>query len=224
MEKAKQAVLQQTVKSREDVATIRLGRDGFEKVEDVREKEMRMLQQQEETARTRAEDEAKRKAEMDAAKQERRESMDATGESPRPPSVSRMESDLHAHTTRTDRSPSVTQKPFAPRRSESMDTTSPLNSVKSAWTGGAKADESVPMTFGFEEQILDLSDLAPEPQAEEIGDAVMIGDSPAKAAPAAPVWTGPVIFLQTIFDPQLICSSTTPPNLHRRPQQLKPVP
>jgi len=45
IERAKQAVLQQTVKSRGDVevAAVRLGRDGFEKVEDRHEKEMKML-------------------------------------------------------------------------------------------------------------------------------------------------------------------------------------
>lgn len=52
LEKAKQAALQQTVKSRDDLTgVVRLGRDGFEKVEDAREKEMGALAKQEEAAR-----------------------------------------------------------------------------------------------------------------------------------------------------------------------------
>lgn len=56
LEKAKQAALAQTVKSREDMTgVVRLGRDGFEKVEDAREKEMVLLARQEEAARAEAE-------------------------------------------------------------------------------------------------------------------------------------------------------------------------
>ncbi|WVR09371.1 hypothetical protein IAU60_006437 [Kwoniella sp. DSM 27419] len=51
LQKAKQAALEQTVKPREDVAAIRIGRDGFEKVENAREREMKLLAEQEQTAR-----------------------------------------------------------------------------------------------------------------------------------------------------------------------------
>ncbi|KAK8854541.1 hypothetical protein IAR55_003280 [Kwoniella newhampshirensis] len=56
MERAKQAVLEQHVRAKEDVTSIRLGRDGFEKVEDTHEKEMKLLAAQEEAVRVRAEE------------------------------------------------------------------------------------------------------------------------------------------------------------------------
>ncbi|WWD19324.1 hypothetical protein CI109_103782 [Kwoniella shandongensis] len=62
MERAKQAVLEQHVRAKEDVTTIRLGRDGFEKVEDTHEKEMKLLAAQEEAARVRRAEEARRES------------------------------------------------------------------------------------------------------------------------------------------------------------------
>ncbi|OCF38746.1 hypothetical protein I317_07476 [Kwoniella heveanensis CBS 569] len=60
LERVKQAVLEQTVRAKEEVAAIRIGRDGFEKVENTHEKEMNLLAEQEEVARLRAEEAAKK--------------------------------------------------------------------------------------------------------------------------------------------------------------------
>ncbi|WVQ80009.1 hypothetical protein IAT38_002110 [Cryptococcus sp. DSM 104549] len=57
IERAKQASLQQTVKARavEEPGAIRLGRDGFEKVEDRREKEMQAIEEEERAEKRREE-------------------------------------------------------------------------------------------------------------------------------------------------------------------------
>lgn len=64
IEKAKKDLLQQTVKGKDsqEVAAIRLGRDGLENVEDFREKEMKQIQQAEMRERSR-EEEIKRRRE-----------------------------------------------------------------------------------------------------------------------------------------------------------------
>ena len=145
IEKAKQAVLQQTVKSRGDVevAAVRLGRDGFEKVEDRHEKEMKMLAQQEEEARE---------------SEKRRESMkleESIEESPR--------------VREPDEKPLVT---VLHRRSESIDTAamqSPTKhtfALKSAW-GEAKREEDVPVTYEGDQSALDLSDIVAEQEEQE---------------------------------------------------------
>nr|XP_019044990.1 hypothetical protein I302_06906 [Kwoniella bestiolae CBS 10118]OCF23920.1 hypothetical protein I302_06906 [Kwoniella bestiolae CBS 10118] len=67
IQRAKQSVLEQHVKSKSDLepsSSIRLGRDGFEKVENVHEKEMSLIAQQEESARLKVEEEKRKELEM----------------------------------------------------------------------------------------------------------------------------------------------------------------
>jgi hypothetical protein len=72
LERAKQASLQQTVRGKDESAAIRLGRDGFEKVEDVHEKELRLLAAQEEAARMRERQRAEEAARRDSIEAERK--------------------------------------------------------------------------------------------------------------------------------------------------------
>lgn len=146
IEKAKQAALQQTVKSRSDmeVGAIRLGRDGFEKVEDRHEKEMRALAQQEEAART---------------SEKRRESIAAQVET---------KEELPRVTCEPDEGPPVS---VLHKRSESMDTlhspTKQSFSLTSAW-GDAKRDEEPSMVYEADQSALDLSDIVAEPEVVDL--------------------------------------------------------
>jgi len=177
IERAKQAVLQQTVKSRGDVevAAVRLGRDGFEKVEDRHEKEMKMLAIQEEAARV---------------TEKRRESMvsheETVEDSPR--MTRERESD--------ERSPVMPLH----KRSESLDTAqSPTKrtfALTSAW-GEAKEEEDAPLLYEGDQSALDLSDIAAEPEeAEFVPDVVEeVVPSEMELFEAKPtVWSGGVSF------------------------------
>lgn len=148
IEKAKQAVMQQTVKSRGDVeiAAVRLGRDGFEKVEDRHEKEMRVLAQQEEAART----SEKRRESMDVSK------VETVEESPK-------------MTREPDERPPVPVT-LLHKRSESQDTAmqSPTKhtfAITSAW-GDAKREEEAVVSYEGDQEALDLSDIVADPEDE----------------------------------------------------------
>ena len=151
IERAKQAVLQQTVKSRGDVevAAVRLGRDGFEKVEDRHEKEMKVLAQQEEAART---------------KEQRRESL-----------MSQEERVEGSPRVTRDREPDEKTSPVTMlhKRSESMDTavmqspTKPAFALTSAW-GSAKEREAAVLSYEGDQTALDLSDIVAEPEEEQL--------------------------------------------------------
>ena len=151
IQRAKQTVLQQTVKSRGDVevAAVRLGRDGFEKVEDRHEKEMKVLAQQEEAART---------------KEQRRQSLMSQEE--------RVE--VSPRVTR-EREPDEKSSPVTMlhKRSESLDTavmqspTKPAFALTSAW-GIAKQKEDVVLSYEGDQMALDLSDIVAEPEEEQL--------------------------------------------------------
>lgn len=167
LEKAKKAALEQTVKQKDDIGTIRMGRDGFERVEDARERELVALARQEQAARK----EAERRESLGTPADEvsvgelttgsplaRRESASATPQAPR-----------------LDRYPSssLPQSPVVRRDSVSVDTPkSPVKSnfgLTSAWASGAAAEagENQPLSLG-DQTVLDLSDIvADEPEEEE---------------------------------------------------------
>ena len=187
IQQARQTALQQTVKAREDVvAAVRLGRDGFERVEDQHEKELRMLAKQEEAARV---------------KEQRRESMvshDEGDQSMDSPSVTRQ---LEADDV-NETSPIAVQPPFH-KRSESLDTAAVISPSKalfaltSAW-GGEKADsEALPLSYEGDQTTMDLSDIVVENDMEgslhEDSEVVPAAPSEMKIFEAKPVvWTGGV--------------------------------
>ncbi|WWC71289.1 uncharacterized protein I206_105242 [Kwoniella pini CBS 10737] len=155
IQKAKQAVLEQTVKSKEDNSTtIRLGRDGFEKVENVHEKEMKLLAQQEEFARLRAEEERKLR------------------ENPPTP------------IEEVEKSPIVNKFMDGPKRSESIDISSPLKQpfVISAWTGSTpqKSNNEEEEINNFDQSNLDLSDIIVVGDEEPFDD---LDETPIEAVP-----------------------------------------
>ncbi|WVQ68540.1 uncharacterized protein L199_006749 [Kwoniella botswanensis] len=154
IQRAKQSVLEQTVKSKSDLepsSSIRLGRDGFEKVENVHEKEMILLAQQEELARVKAEEDKKRELEK----------------------INNPSSD--AAVSISEKSPITKDQPkfkVEHKRSESIDTStvlpSPLRqtsfSVNSAWSKGRDGedddgDANRGETFNVDQSNLDLSDI-----------------------------------------------------------------
>ncbi|WWC90433.1 uncharacterized protein L201_005368 [Kwoniella dendrophila CBS 6074] len=141
IQRAKQAVLEQTVKSKSDdlvSSSIRLGRDGFERVENAREKEMKLLSEQEELNRL--------KVEQD-----------------------RLEQELRLKKPEPEKSPITKDIPkfkAEPQRSNSIDVSSPLRQtfVHSAWSGTTPTkeanEENDSMTISnFDQTNLDLSDI-----------------------------------------------------------------
>ncbi|KAK6910949.1 hypothetical protein I203_104984 [Kwoniella mangroviensis CBS 8507] len=155
IQRAKQSVLEQTVKSKSDSepsSSIRLGRDGFEKVENAHEKEMILLAQQEELARLKAEEDKKRELEK----------------------INNPSSDVSVSVS--EKSPMTKDQPkfkVEHKRSESIDTNtilpSPLRQtsliVNSAWNKDRDREENDDdnanreETFNVDQSNLDLSDI-----------------------------------------------------------------
>jgi hypothetical protein len=181
LERAKKAMLEQTVKQKDDQGAIRLGRDGFEQVEDFRERDMGVLAKQEQAARKEA---ARRESwnENENAGSPgipespfgggRRESASAT------PQLERVQSN----------SQSQPQSPVVKRESVDIRPTptpvpvvkSPIKSnfgLTSAW-GGADDSEAQSLSLSMGDQsTLDLSDLVQEPEVDISMDPV---ESPIK--------------------------------------------
>ncbi|WVF67639.1 hypothetical protein IAT40_002397 [Kwoniella sp. CBS 6097] len=177
LERVKQAVLEQTVRAKEEVASIRMGRDGFEKVENTHEKEMKLLAEQEEVARARAEEAAKKALEP---------AEPVEMKSPVVPDVPRFA---------PRRSESTDLAAASPLRQTSL-------SLSSAWgkdidmTEGEQTDEPI---FSGDQNDVDLSDIvAPDVDLTDLLDE---GVPEEEAAPsemelfeAKPVvWSGGIV-------------------------------
>lgn len=208
LERAKRAALEQTVKQKDDIGTVRIGRDGFEKVEDSRQSELVALARQEQAARKEA---------------ERRESVgvggvedgDTSMEIGNPVSMSespmgfRRESASATPQIERKASSSLPQSPVVKRESVDIPTTkSPLKSnfgLKSAWSAdandaeaGAGTGDKQSLSLG-DQTVLDLSDIvADEPEDLEIKmdlDEEEDVKEGAKLDVKPVVWTGNVSFL-----------------------------
>ena len=207
LEKAKRAALEQTVKQRDDVGTIRMGRDGFEKVEDSRERELVALARQEQAARKAAE---RRDSVMTGA-----EDGDASMELPvsESPMGDRRESASATPQVERKASSSSPQSPVVKRESVDIPSRSPLKSnfgLQSAWSAGAnEAGEKQSLSLG-DQTVLDLSDIvADEPEELDIKmdleeeESVKEDQKPKeeKLEVRPVVWSGNV-------SPYLLCCST----------------
>lgn len=152
--------MEQTVKQKDDIGTIRMGRDGFEKVEDSRERELVALARQEQAARREAE-----RRESVGTPMVGGEDGDASGEISASPSRVRRES--ASATPQIERKPSssLPQSPVVKRESVDIAAKSPLKSnfgLKSAWSAGAnETGEKQSLSLG-DQTVLDLSDIVAE--------------------------------------------------------------
>ncbi|ODN77740.1 hypothetical protein L202_04879 [Cryptococcus amylolentus CBS 6039] len=166
---AKQAILEQTVKGNkvkeEERAgqAIRIGRDGFEKAEDWKEREMREVMQVEDREKRRDE-EAKRKREMMDVDSER---MVHTDLDERPVSIGKSEPTLSSRPeVLPKRSSSTTVKPVAGSpQSGSPSVNRPTFALQSAWSAGSGSGEHEHAFLGSGAQDqgeieLDLGDIA----------------------------------------------------------------
>lgn len=165
LEKAKRVALEQTVKQRDDIGTIRMGRDGFEKVEDSRERELVALARQEQAARK----EAERRESLVGAEEENASAEFPVSESPM---IKRDSVSVTSHIERKASS-SLPQSPVVKR--ESVDIPIPARSpiksnfgLTSAWSAGNnEAGERQSLSLG-DQTVLDLSDIvADEPDEDE---------------------------------------------------------
>jgi hypothetical protein len=181
LEQARRASLQQTVRGKEDTAAIRLGRDGFEKVEDVHETELRLLARQEEAARERERRLAEEREREKEEEKTRRESVGASVHE-KPESPRAMQSPMQTQRSTFSATPRRESEVLSPSRT--------TVALTSAWGGGGdelKDDE--PVSYD-QDQALDLSDIVPEPEADE--DEDMVVDEPEVVTEAQPVWSGGV--------------------------------
>ena len=190
-------MLEQTVKQKDQQGAIRLGRDGFEQVEDFRERDMGVLQRQEQAARKEAarreswnENENAGSPGVPESPFGGRESASAT------PQLERVQSN----------SQSQPQSPVVKRESVDIRPTptpvavakSPIKSnfgLTSAW-GGADDSEAQSLSLSMGDQsTLDLSDLVQEPEVDITIDLV---ESPVKKESLEDrpvVWSGGVSHL-----------------------------
>ena len=176
IEAAKQAVLEQTVKSKEDgPAAIRLGRDGLERAEDFREKEMKAIQAAEIAAR---DSQWRDSTVYENAEEEVDQAKVAQGSPSAPKEESEMLQKGRSESADIVRRQS-SSTPVIQRTSISLPKTeSPVPapvrqfSLSSAW--GPKADEEgvkvdiEESDFGVDQNQVDLSDIVPEQVEEEI--------------------------------------------------------
>ena len=184
LEAAKQASLQSTVRSKDDQpAAIRLGRDGLERAEDAREKEMKALQEAERSARQREiqrrESMLSEHAEGEVQKGDRVDAdVPASPVTSVPGSASRP-SFTQTATGRPSQSPSVVPpSPVAAGAglnrlgagSPRVSMPQRQFSLTSAWgdKGDGEAEEAVGLGIGESDQAqVDLSDIVMEEEEEE---------------------------------------------------------
>jgi len=188
IEAARQAVLQQTVKTKTaEPGAIRLGRDGLERVEDFREKEMLALQYAEREARD---------------GRERRESLLSQGGDVETPSgaagdqVVQSPEVMHHQRSESTDTP-ISSTPVAKVVSETPAPPTPVRSfsLSSAWAAKdtvATVDMAdVAMSFGEDQNQLDLSDIIVDRPDTELDASVDLpADNGLDAIPV--VWTGAV--------------------------------
>jgi hypothetical protein len=207
IEAAKQAVLQQTVKSREEgPADIRLGRDGLERAEDFREKEMKALQAAEDAARER---EKRRESLVSQGGEEgsevpKGENAEGQGQNPAQQSMGMM----HRRSESTDivsRPALVAQESErsesgvkAPTKNTQSPTPTPARqfSLASAW--GCKDKETagldvgdVEMAFGEDQNQVDLSDIVVEGFEDEVDFGVKNDE---ESRPEDPLLARPIVW------------------------------
>jgi hypothetical protein len=196
LERAKKAMLEQTVKQKDDQGAIRLGRDGFEQVEDFRERDMGVLAKQEQAAR------------KEAARREswnENENVGSPGVPESPFGGGRRESASATPQLERVQSNSQPQSPVVKRESVDIRPTptpvpvvkSPIKSnfgLTSAW-GGADDSEAQSLSLSMGDQsTLDLSDLVQEPEVDITMDLV---ESPVKKEVLEDkpvVWSGGVSY------------------------------
>ena len=193
-------MLEQTVKQKDQQGAIRLGRDGFEQVEDFRERDMGVLQRQEQAA-------IKEAARRESWNENENAGSPGVPESPfggresasATPQLERVQSN----------SQSQPQSPVVKRESVDIRPTptpipvakSPIKSnfgLTSAW-GGADDSEAQSLSLSMGDQsTLDLSDLVQEPEVDITMDLIkspvkkeLLEDKPV-------VWSGGVSHLISI--------------------------
>lgn len=193
LERAKRTMLEQTVKQKDDQGAIRLGRDGFEQVEDFRERDMGVLAKQEQAARKEA-----------ARRESWNENVD--GGSPgvaESPFVGRESASATPQLERVQSS-SQPQSPVVKRESVDIRPTptpvpvakSPIKSnfgLTSAWGGVDDAEaQSMSLSMG-DQSTLDLSDLVQEPEVDITMDMEEVAPVKQEALEDKPiVWSGGV--------------------------------
>lgn len=224
LERAKKAMLEQTVKQKDDQGTIRLGRDGFEKVEDVRDREMANLARQEQAARK----EAQRRESLNA--QEGGAESPIVPASPFNPTGGRESASATPQLDRVQ-SRSQPQSPIVKR--ESVDVRpkqlSPAKSnfgLTSAWSAGVDEGEVQSLSMG-DQSVLDLSDIvADEPEGvkvdiEDFGSPIKPAEAVLEAETPV-VWSGGVSYpapnisqqlMPQIFNPAVDTSKPVPVNV-----------
>jgi len=180
IEAAKQAVLQQTVKTKSiETGAIRLGRDGLERVEDYREKEMMAIQFAERAAR------------------DTRQMRDSEGGDVEPPSGSAKE-DVRSPEVMHHQKPLSIDIPVSSTsvaeitKSLALPTPARSFSLSSAWAAKDTATvdlADVTTSFGDDQNQLDLSDIladSPDPGLETNAPVGTFDDT------VPVVWTGSV--------------------------------
>jgi hypothetical protein len=180
IEAAKQAVLQQTVKTKSnDPGAIRLGRDGLERVEDYREKEMMAIQSAEREAR-------------DSKKRRNSQGGDVEAPTGSADQVVQLPGVMH-HQRSLSTDISVSSTPVAEIAGTPAPPTPARNfSLSSAWAvkDTAAVDlADVSMSFGENQYQLDLSDIIADSPEVEIETDIPVGDW-FNTVPV--VWTGAV--------------------------------
>lgn len=194
LEAAKHAVLAQTVKSKDDGPTaIRLGRDGLERAEDNREKEMKAIQVAEEKARDREE---RRQSLADSPKV----GVASTTGIPESPGLQTKDDEtkhaIPAESPRTGSTPVMGSPVVSAPSKESP--FRPKVSIASAWgtSGGAgtRDDEAGLVT---DQNQIDLSDMDFGNVEEVEFDVEDVEKPEVQAKPV--VWSGVVSFLMIIY-------------------------
>ena len=164
IEAAKQAVLQQTVKTKSSEAgAIRLGRDGLERVEDFREKEMLAIQIAEREARdtkSRKESNLPEGGDIDLL------SETAGGQVVQSPAVMHHQRSMSAASVSSTPIARAVATPIAKSVVESPGPPARSFSLSSAWADSSAAVDIAAVTesFGEDQNQLDLSDIISEPQ------------------------------------------------------------
>jgi len=168
IEAAKQAVLQQTVKTKlSEAGAIRLGRDGLERVEDFREKEMLAIQIAEREARdtkSRKESILPEGGDIDLP------SETAGGQVVLSPAVMHHQRSMSAASVSSTPVARAVATPIAKSVVESPGPPARSFSLSSAWADSSAAVDIAGVTesFGEDQNQLDLSDIISEPQDVDI--------------------------------------------------------
>ncbi|KAL7422433.1 hypothetical protein Q5752_003081 [Cryptotrichosporon argae] len=205
LEQARQASLQQTVKAKEEVAGVRVGRDGFERVEDTRANELRTLEREEARRRDSTEVGARVSAGAGAGADDADNVIDV-GQSPA--------TELPGPAPRKSSSAAAPAVPSPAKRNSSETLLGPGLSatqfaLSSAW--GAPADtvsdahDDAPVRLAGDQDVLDLSDIvADDAYDDDLSKAH--GEAPAAKTDMDVFMERPVAWSGTLGTPD-----TSPP-------------